>query len=89
MSHLKLRFWRELMKYYQRMKREIIFKYMLIVFGLIITSWGNVKKEEQKEVILARVGDKTISLNEFIRRAEYTIRPPYCKGDNNIHKKSS
>lgn len=61
------------MKYYQRMKREIIFKYMLIVFGLIITSCGNVKKEEQKEVILARVGDKTISLNEFIRRAEYTI----------------
>lgn len=74
-------------QYYQRMKREIIFKYMLIVFGLIITSCGNVKKEEQKEVILARVGDKTISLNEFIRRAEYTIRPPYCKGDNNIHKK--
>ena len=42
---------------------------------------------EPKEIILARIGDKTISLNEFIRRAEYNIRPAYCKGNNNIHKK--
>ncbi|MBC8184041.1 hypothetical protein H8E88_23350 [candidate division KSB1 bacterium] len=26
-------------------------------------------------------------MNEFIRRAEYTIRPPYCSRDNYIHKK--
>jgi len=42
---------------------------------------------EPKEIVLARIGDKTISLNEFIRRAEYNIRPVYCKGSNNIHKK--
>ncbi|HNW60337.1 MAG TPA: hypothetical protein PKI62_11720 [bacterium] len=40
-----------------------------------------------KETILARVGDRTISTNEFITRAEYTIRPPFCKGDNYIQRK--
>ncbi|MBC8479283.1 MAG: hypothetical protein H8D46_02365, partial [FCB group bacterium] len=37
--------------------------------------------------ILAKVGDRIITVDEFIRRAEYTIRPPYCRGDNAIHKK--
>lgn len=41
----------------------------------------------QPETILARVGDKTISVNEFIRRAEYTPRPAYCRGDDYIHRK--
>lgn len=41
---------------------------------------------EPGETILARIGNKTISLNEFIRRAEYNIRPVYCKGSSNIHK---
>ncbi|MBN2105401.1 hypothetical protein JW835_15285 [bacterium] len=40
------------------------------------------------EMIIARIGDRTISKNEFIRRSEYTLRPAYCKwGDNTIHKK--
>lgn len=43
--------------------------------------------EQPDEKILARIGNKSISLNEFIRRAEYTIRPAYCKKDNYIHKK--
>ncbi len=40
-----------------------------------------------KEDILAKVGNRTISVNEFIRRAEYTLRPAYCARDNYIHKK--
>jgi len=75
------------MKFIQRMRWEILLSKILIVFALIITSCGEVKKEEQKEIILARIGDMTISLSEFKRRAEMTIRPPYCRGDNNIHKK--
>ncbi len=43
--------------------------------------------EQPQEIILVRVGDKTISLNEFIRRAEYTVRPPYCRGNHNLDKK--
>jgi hypothetical protein len=40
-----------------------------------------------REVLVARIGDKSISVNEFIRRAEYTIRPVYCRSDNYVHRK--
>lgn len=36
---------------------------------------------------LAIVGDRLITVGDFIRRAEYTIRPDYCAGTNYIHKK--
>ena len=51
-----------------------------------MTSCGKMKKQEPEEVILAQIGEVTISLNEFIHRTEMTIRPKYCNGDNNIHK---
>ena len=37
--------------------------------------------------ILAKVGDKIITLDDYYNRAEYTIRPLYCKGNLYIHKK--
>ena len=37
--------------------------------------------------VLARVGDRVITAQDFIRRAEYTIRPVYCRQSNYIHKK--
>ncbi len=43
--------------------------------------------QNSDETIIARVGDKTISLNEFIRRAEYTVRPVYCRNNTNLDKK--
>jgi hypothetical protein len=44
-------------------------------------------EEVPQEKLMAQVGDKTISVNEYIRRAEYTIRPPYCRTNNYIHRK--
>ena len=44
-------------------------------------------KDSNNEVVLARVGDKIITLPEFYERAEYTIRPAYAKGKTNIEKK--
>ena len=37
--------------------------------------------------IIAKIGDKIITVDEFIKRSEYTVRPAYCRGDNIIHKK--
>mgnify|MGYP003300526918 CR=1 FL=1 len=37
--------------------------------------------------ILAKVGDRFITSKDFLQRAEYTIRPIYCKGDLYQHKK--
>lgn len=61
-------------------------KFFLLNF-LLITFLPAANTNAQEENILARVGDKTISLNEFIRRAEYTVRPAYCKSNSNVDKK--
>ncbi len=45
------------------------------------------RTEEPSGAILARVGDRVITVDEFLRRAEYTPRPPYCRGDSYIHRK--
>lgn len=59
-----------------------------VLFMLVlIASCTKQSEEDPDEIILVKIGDKTISDNEFIYRAEFTIRPPYCKGNTYIHKK--
>ncbi|MCF7741465.1 MAG: hypothetical protein K9N00_06685 [Candidatus Marinimicrobia bacterium] len=67
-------------------KKYILF---LIIFLVLVNSCQKETSESKQwdENILARVGDKTISKAEFIRRAEYTPRPKYCQQDFPIHKK--
>jgi len=60
---------------------------ILIITCLFVSCGKKDVTENIDEQILARVGDKTISVDEFIRRAEYTIRPPYCSNENYIHRK--
>ena len=57
------------------------------IFCIGILTFHCQKKQPAASPMIARIGDRSISANEFIRRAEYTIRPVYCKGDNIIHKK--
>ncbi len=72
---------------------ELKFKRKLFLIGILALALfplflcDKSPDSKQEEIILAKVGNKTISLNEFIGRAEYTIRPNYCKGNHNIHKK--
>ena len=47
----------------------------------------NVEKTDEELDILAKVGDRIITMQDFIRRAEYAIRPLYCGQSNYIHKK--
>lgn len=68
--------------------RILQYSFIVTIIGMIFfIGCGKKRVQLPEEEILARIGDKTISLNEFIRRAEYTIRPSYCKQDNYIHKK--
>lgn len=60
---------------------------IFIVLLFLIYSCGKKEPENRPEKILAKVSNKTISVNEFIRRAEYTPRPPYCNGNTYVHKK--
>ncbi len=68
------------------MKRTNVLLILLILVGIFLSACKQ-NKPIAREEILAKVADKTISVNEFIRRAEYTIRPAYCRGDNYVHRK--
>ena len=63
----------------------------IALFSIWACSDSNKNKQEYQSMplgkILAQVGDRIITVDEFIRRAEYTVRPPYCHDDSPIHKK--
>jgi hypothetical protein len=62
-------------------------KYFIFIFCIGILTVQCHKKQPESNTIIARIADRPILYNEFIRRAEYTIRPVYCRGNNIIHKK--
>ncbi len=65
--------------------RQLSLLFMLT--AILLVSCGKQETKQPREKILAQIGDKSISVNEFIRRAEYTVRPPYCRGSHNLDKK--
>lgn len=67
--------------------RVSLLKNIVVCLFLLIISCSKKAPDKSCEDILARIGDKAISMNEFFRRAEHTIRPRYCNSDNYIHKK--
>ncbi len=63
-------------------------KYICIItILLLVASCSDTDKSNPDLRILAQIGDKKITINEFIKRSEYTIRPAYCRDNNYIHKK--
>ncbi|MCF7885377.1 MAG: hypothetical protein K9M80_02690 [Candidatus Marinimicrobia bacterium] len=64
----------------------------IVLFLLSLLFIFNCSRKEPEipdfeENILVKIGDKDISVQEFIRRAEYTPRPNYCRLNFPIHKK--
>ena len=59
------------------------------VFLALLAFQGCSRKTEGEATpeVLARIGDRVITVDEFMRRAEYTIRPPYCRQNTAIDKK--
>jgi len=66
--------------------RNRLFRLMLILSAAVLL-FTSCQKKIEKDEILAKIGDRVITTDEFIRRAEYTIRPPYCKMDYYLQKK--
>ncbi|MBU0713720.1 hypothetical protein KJ762_16165 [bacterium] len=60
---------------------------ILLLILVLLAGCGKQSPEIPSNQILVKVADRVITKDEFIRRAEYTIRPFYCKQDNYIHKK--
>ena len=57
-----------------------------ILLFLTILSFSFLGANSSGEVI-AHIGDKVITVQDFIERAEYTPRPLYCKGNSTIDKR--
>jgi hypothetical protein len=70
---------------------KIFLHQLILMISTSVFLIGSCKKAPPaglQEQILVRIDDKaSISVNEFIRRAEYTPRPDYCKYNSYIHKK--
>tara|TARA_Y100001970_G_scaffold24741_1_gene29554 strand:- start:858 stop:2333 length:1476 start_codon:yes stop_codon:yes gene_type:complete len=61
-----------------------------IVFSFVLfisCDQQQTKANNQTTHTLALIGDKIITVNDFIKRCEYVPRPVYCKGNSYIHKK--
>ena len=54
-----------------------------ILLFLTILSISFLDANSSGEVI-AQIGDRVITVQDFIERAEYTPRPLYCKGNSTI-----
>ncbi|MBN1542827.1 hypothetical protein JW992_11830 [candidate division KSB1 bacterium] len=66
----------------------LIARVSVLVFAVChfcLSSCG--RQEPQEPKIVARIGSRVLTVDEFVRRAEYTVRPAYCRGDNTVHKK--
>jgi len=63
------------------------YQFLLLLYLLLILGCESKKPEISGDQILVKIADRVITKDEFIRRAEYTIRPNYCKLDNYIHRK--
>ncbi|MFC1619477.1 hypothetical protein ACFL45_05985 [Candidatus Neomarinimicrobiota bacterium] len=68
-------------------KKMLVARFCLGIVLLAAACSSDSSNREPEEIILAKIGRSTISLAEFMRRSEMTIRPPYCNSSNNLHKK--
>lgn len=60
------------------------FKIKYIIFILFIIGCG---KKENQNIPLVKIFDKSISVEEFITRSEYAIRPNFCQNNSLEEKK--
>jgi len=60
---------------------------ILVIGVALLLFWGCETNQEPAGEVLALIGDRVITKEDFMRRAEYTVRPAFCSGTNYIHQK--
>ena len=66
---------------------RIYFIFISLLFFINISCDKTPTINLDQEVIIAKIENKVITVNDFLKRCEYSPRPAYCNGDNYIHKK--
>ena len=68
--------------YFMNIIKNHKFLKILALLSFILIFSCALKKDQPDEIILAKIGDKIISVNEFMSRSELTIRPNDIKNKN-------
>jgi len=68
---------------------RIYFIFISLLFFINISCDKTPTINLDQEVIIAKIENRVITVNDFLKRCEYSPRPAYCNGDNFIHKKIS
>ena len=68
---------------------RIYFIFISLLFFINISCDKTPSINLDQEVIIAKIENRVITVNDFLKRCEYSPRPAYCNGDNFIHKKIS
>jgi hypothetical protein len=68
-----------------RINQKILKVLFLNLVQLVLVA--NIFAQPEADILIAKVGDKTITKTEFINRSEFTPRPDYCRLDNYVHRK--
>ena len=66
---------------------RIYFIFISLLFFINISCDKTPSINLDQEVIIAKIENRVITVNDFLKRCEYSPRPAYCNGDNFIHKK--
>ena len=61
-------------------------RHLIHVLIFLIGCQTKFSSDNQLE-ILAKIGDRLITRQDYLNRTEYTLRPDYCRGNQYIHKK--
>ena len=72
------------------MKRAFSLALLFFIFYFCSCENSNNKSTVINNVnnnLLTTIGDREITVNDFIKRCEYVPRPNYCKNNNYVHKK--
>ena len=62
------------------------YRYFIILLIFLLGCESKSSADNHLE-ILAQIGDRFITREDFLHRSEYTLRPDYCRGNQYVHKK--
>ena len=71
------------------MIKNILILFISILSFCFVLSCADLKVEDAKvtpssENVLTSIGNRVITVNDYIKRCEYVPRPNYCKNNNYI-----
>ena len=70
------------------MKVKLIYLiHVCCIITLFFTCTKKTELQDESDKILVQIADRTITVSDFIKRSEFTLRPFYCRGNTEKDKR--